>query len=345
MNRSQHYMAAALFCVLACSFFSPQVRAADAEPLPSTSELHKRFDDGQYQPLLAALNRVLQLKGDPAKPYDRVELELLRGNTYLQLKQQTSALQAFDEAVKAISEQTSPALANEAIATRALVKRSQALSYTPKSSTAGAAKGISLLDMGQRKEAFTALLADTQAEVAAKAKAAAASKSLPPIVAGINSIAELCAIELMATGVDTASSALASQLSTQGMKLMDDAVHAAGDRAKTIDQEANVLHADAKQQQQNAPNTGTNPKSKTGARQVVVAGTTTYHKQGLNSNQSRELTNIIDTCKKVSSAAKDFATIDKQQTAGFQAIVTSADACAKEAAATLSADYSASVTR
>ena len=52
------------------------VRAAEAEPLPTSEELHKLYDEGQYQPLLAKLPRVLALKGPAAAKYDLVDLNL-----------------------------------------------------------------------------------------------------------------------------------------------------------------------------------------------------------------------------------------------------------------------------
>src|SRR6266581_2182471 len=51
--------------LLLATALSPSASAAEpTEPLPTSADLHKLFDDGQYQPLLAKLARVLQLKGN-----------------------------------------------------------------------------------------------------------------------------------------------------------------------------------------------------------------------------------------------------------------------------------------
>src|SRR5687768_3885437 len=73
------------------------------EALPTMAELKKTFDEGQYKPLLAKLARVTQLRGDAAKAYDKVELETLRADTHIQLKQQPQAMTAIADAVKAIT--------------------------------------------------------------------------------------------------------------------------------------------------------------------------------------------------------------------------------------------------
>src|SRR3954470_12100101 len=90
-----------------------RVRAADPEPLPTPAELHRTFDDGQYQPLLQKLARVLQLKGNAAKPYDKVDLYVLRGETFLQLKQQSSAVQSFQLALKEVNTPEDPKAARD----------------------------------------------------------------------------------------------------------------------------------------------------------------------------------------------------------------------------------------
>src|SRR5260370_41423661 len=81
------------------------VAAPPVDALPSTEELHQLFKDKQYQPLLQKLLRVLQLKGDAAGRYDKCELLLLKGDTHLQLREQSLATAAIAEAGKAIDDQ------------------------------------------------------------------------------------------------------------------------------------------------------------------------------------------------------------------------------------------------
>src|SRR5260370_3333840 len=82
------------------------VAAPPVDALPSTEELHQLFKDKQYQPLLQKLLRVLQLKGDAAGRYDKCELLLLKGDTHLQLREQSLSTAAFAEAGKASADQT-----------------------------------------------------------------------------------------------------------------------------------------------------------------------------------------------------------------------------------------------
>ncbi len=325
-----------ILAVAAVVFSTLPALAAELAPLPTTEELKAAYDAGQYQPLLTKLTRVLNLKGDAAKPYDRVDLELLRANTALQLKQQSLAGASLEEAVKAITPQTPPKLANEVIAMRALVKRSSALAFTPKTD-AGKGKPISLTDPAQRKPAMEALLADCKAEVAAKTKAAASSKSLLPIIAGINGIDELRAIEMTAAETDTASQDIAGELASQAASLMDEAMKKFTPRINRIRDDANVLVANPQQQE-----TVTDKKGK---KTKAAAKPTTYHKMGLNSNYTRELNAIVDTCQRISSACKDFTRVAPRHATNFKSISDAADQAVKDATEVLNADYKSSVTK
>src|SRR5438309_385327 len=82
--------------------------APQAEPLPTSEQLHQMFKDGQYQPLLQKLARVLQLRGPASQRYDPVDLDLLKVDTHLQLKELSLATAAAEQAVKAIDDHTDP---------------------------------------------------------------------------------------------------------------------------------------------------------------------------------------------------------------------------------------------
>src|SRR5256714_370157 len=221
---------------------APASAVPEAEPLPTSEELHKMFDDGQYQPLLTKLARVLQLRGNSARAYDHVDLELLRADALLQLKQQISAIGAVSEAVKSINDQTDEQLAARAKATQLLFKRMQAFNFTPRTAPKGQIpQPISMLDMSKRKAAYSALLADMKQDVTVKAKAAKAGKTLPPIVDAIRSISDLRAVEMTATGSAAESQKLVDDLADQAKGLMNDALKDMKKRAKTIDDDANSL--------------------------------------------------------------------------------------------------------
>src|SRR5215218_333150 len=75
---------------------SSLVRAqANADPIPTLQELQQLQTDKQWQPLLQKLSRVLGLRGDAAKNYDRYELFSMKGEAHAQLKQPVPAISAF----------------------------------------------------------------------------------------------------------------------------------------------------------------------------------------------------------------------------------------------------------
>src|SRR4051812_25775147 len=101
--RIQHVVLVSLFSTLVGTAV-----AAEPEALLTQQELHQLFDAGQYQPVLQKLARVLQLKGNAAAAYDHVDLYLLRGETFLQLKQQSQALASFQLAMKELTTPADP---------------------------------------------------------------------------------------------------------------------------------------------------------------------------------------------------------------------------------------------
>jgi hypothetical protein len=317
--------------------------APEPEQLPSMDELHKLFDDGQYQPLLNKLARVLQLKGNAAAPYDRVDLLLLRSEALLQLKQSSSAVAATNEAVKAITDQTDPKVSARARATAILFKRMQGFNFTPKTAPKGQApKPVSLLDLSLRKSAFEALLPDVQAEVTAKAKGARGAKNLVPIVDAIRSIGDLRAVEMMAEKEDSSTSQkLADELAGEAKTLIGEALKTMDKRVAALDDDANQVVAtySAYTQQNGGGVTGrVGPAvGPTGPTQI------TYHKKGIDANASRELNGILDTCGKIVAISRDFADISKAQALGFKEVMEAAVKTGKAASTTLNADYSGTV--
>lgn len=311
--------------------------APPAEALATGDELHKMFDDAQYQPLLQKLARVLQLKGEAARPYDRVDLETLRADTLLQLKQQGSAVQSANNAVKAINDQTGIKVAAQARATQILLKHSQAYLYTPKQQGPPAGKPISILDMTQRKSAYQGLLAEVTAEVKAKIKTAKAGKALPPILDAVGSLTDMRALELMATDTDVESQKVADELAKQAKILMTDGLSSTSILAAQIDDDANTLTAVPSGMQRNPGRGGAGGGgSSTGS---------TYTKKGLTSKTTGELKEIIDTTARIATLARDFAELSKVNAAGFNDLALSAEKTNKAATTTLNANYAGIQTR
>ena len=71
------------FLAVGSALGAEQDRAAPTTqpiPLPTSAELQQMNDAGQYRICLQQIARVLALHGDPAGPYDRNALLLLRGD-------------------------------------------------------------------------------------------------------------------------------------------------------------------------------------------------------------------------------------------------------------------------
>src|SRR4051812_17173182 len=119
----------------------------EAEALPTGDELHQLYKDKQYQPLLQKIARVLLLRGNAAKRYDRVDLLMLKGDTHLQLKEQSLAGNAYAAAIKEINDQTDPKEAAVAKAMALLIKRSRNNMFTPQTAPPGKVpQPISIVD-------------------------------------------------------------------------------------------------------------------------------------------------------------------------------------------------------
>src|SRR4051812_24057505 len=161
----------------------------EAEALPTGEELHQLYKDKQYQPLLQKMARVLLLRGNSAKRYDRVDLLMLKGDTHLQLKEQSLAGNAYAAALKEIDDQTDPKEAAVAKATSLLFKKSRNYTFTPQTAPRGKVpQPISILDPEQRTVCFAAMFDDARGQIVSKVKAAKSSKTLAPIVDAVNAV-------------------------------------------------------------------------------------------------------------------------------------------------------------
>ena len=321
----RNLFAPALLAVLLV--ISPAARAADPEPLPTQKQLHEMFDAGQYQPLLTKLARILPLKGDPAKAYDMVDLNLLKAEACIQQKAQDMAGVAANEAVKQTTATTDTKLATEARALSALLKHSQNLQYTPKS-PAGS-KPMPLADRDNRKAVYAALLADMQKEVDAKLASAKSSKSLPPIIAATQTLEDMDAVETMATGSDTASQKSGDELATEAHTLIDQTL-------ANLDKQVAAIEKDADKLINNPAEKGKNGKTPKNEQR-------TGHKAGLTDTMKGELHNIMDTCTKIMSVCDDLSSVSKKEAAAYKQASASADKTGKDANRVLTADYNGTV--
>src|SRR5688500_17543270 len=69
--------------------------------MPTIDQLKQQLAEGKHQEVLKQVAKLLQLKGEAAKSYDRYELLSLRGEAALRGKANSMAAEAFAQAAKA----------------------------------------------------------------------------------------------------------------------------------------------------------------------------------------------------------------------------------------------------
>ena len=213
-------MSRALFVAITLMLSAVSTGAAPpAGRFPTPEEIHKTFDAKDYAGTLERITRVLPLKGDAGKAYDRYALLMLKGEAHLQLKQFKSAGDAFAAAAKETDEPEKAAVAR---ATQRVVRESKAgrvQRRVPKRD----AKLMSadLLDPDQRDNAFGIAYDDARAAAEPKVKAATRARTLEEIEAALKVLSELHDLELAATGGDAEHLATRQELHDRATKLID----------------------------------------------------------------------------------------------------------------------------
>lgn len=322
--------------------------AAAAEGLPSAADVQQLFDEGKYKEALQKLSRVLALRGDAAKAYDRHLLLRLKGECHLRQKESAAAATAFELAAKEAPDETQRAVD---VATAQLVKRSKNLTFTPspKKAAPGAGGGagavkanananaeksgpIDITDPEKRKAAFAVMLVEQKDEVAPKLKAAKDAKSLPPVVAALEAAGTLRTLEVAATGDDAEVTGMVSELSGKALKMMADAVD---DMAKTVEDiqlSANDLKEVRTPVRSPAPGGG-------------VMLERSYKKKGLTTPDLQDLRRIIGDLQKLVPAAKELSEALGESGEEFKRVGKDAAVLHDKAREVLTYDYANDYTR
>jgi hypothetical protein len=330
------------------------VLAAAAEPLPTAAEIHQLYDEGKYPQVLQKLQRVLILKGDAAKPYDRHDLLRLRGETQLHLKSNAPAAQSFTEAAGATDDAGAIAVDR---ATALLIKRSQQQqAYTPKSAGKGKApEAIPIVDPASRKKALGALFEDELAASAPKLKAVAEARQLSAILEAIPFIRDLRSLELAATEKDERTRKVIGQLGAHARDLLDKAVKDEGKKVDAIEKTANETIQ--------IQDYGRDPKSNGRGTKIE----TQWKLRGLTRTDAGALRDSLTMMEKVAAACHEMtdalgggdkagggatqpaaaapAPAGGDKPVDFAPVRTEAEKVAKKADTVLNADYSRRYTR
>jgi hypothetical protein len=301
--------------ILCCALIrsSSWAAAADAPEAPATeAQLQQMFKAGDFQGVALKATRVLQLKGDAAKGYNRAKVQMLKGEAQLHLKQVSPALDAFAAAAK---EATDPKDAALATATDMLVRKSPGLKYTVRPRGGGKPEVLDILDEAGRKQALAALYAEEAAAAAPKLKAAESAKLLPVIIDALKALTHLGALEQAANGTDEKTAASAKELGTHAQALMNEAVQSIANDVQKIGLSANSVT------RQNDPNGG----------YVMV-------KRGLSQVDTRALRADVTNGGKIADAAKELSAVTK--VASLTAVASDASKAVADAQRLLDTDWS-----
>lgn len=331
----------------ACAALAPAPAAERAKPqaaerdsgapggnaLPTVDEIHLLFRDQNYKETLQKLGRVLALKGDAAKGYDRHDLLRLRAETQLKLKDVTGAINTFEQAAKEAPDDRARAVD---LATQMVLKRSKNLTFTrsakrnAKGAAAAKADPVDVSEPEKRKAAFEVLLAEQKDEVSPKLKAAKDARALPPIIEALQAAGGLRTLELAATGEDAQVKAMVQGLTDRARKLMADAIQDWADAVAQIEASANRLTETFAPMRQ--PGIG-------------VYAERSYKKKGLMTRDLQDLKRVIADCKKLVPTARELG--EKLGDAGepFRQVAKDAAEVGNKAHEVLTADYGSSYTR
>ena len=265
--------------------------AAQADSPPSVDEIQNLYTSGDYKGALQKISRVLSLKGDAAKSYDRHALLRLKAESHLKLRDTKAAADAFSKAAKEAPDEATGA---EDTASETVIKRSKNLAFTPKATKEKDKPApIDVSDPEKRKEAFAALLAEQKAELESRAKAARQAKSLPPILEGLKLVGAFRTTELAATGEETQSRELVDELGGRAHKLMAEALEDMAETVDGIEEAANDLQEVA------VP-----LRSPTGRGATLER---TYKRAGLTTDDRKDLNRVIADCKKIVPTCRELA--------------------------------------
>jgi hypothetical protein len=279
--------------------------AAPAGDLPTIEQLKAQLAEGKHAEVLKHVAKLLGLRGEHAKAYDRYELLCLRGEAALRGKANSMAIEAFGQAARATTDPEKQAVAR---ATEVLIRRAKPLGYVPRvapqpapprkvdaaapaAARAPGAQPIPIIEEADRTRAFAALFADEFATVEPKVKTATKAAGLPPVIDAIKSIGDLRAIEVAATGSSDKTKTITGDLGAHAHQLISGTLRPMSSRVEQCWESA--------------------------SRATVAEGSdgTRYRRPGmwgLTSTEQNDLKAIIATCEKVQPVAGELAQVTER---------------------------------
>lgn len=322
-----------LWCAVA---FVRNAHGADpVAEIGSIEELHQLYNDGQYQPLLRKIAKVLALKGEAARLYDRYDIFMLRGNAQLAIKAPTLAIAAFEDAQKAAGDDSQRAVAH---ATEILLRKSTAMKYKPGTGLPDRQKKklkegekdpdapIDIVSLESRKAAFVSLWADSMAASMGWMNAAKEARTLPGVTSAVKNVVDLRAIEIATTGKDDKSRAMLDELAGRAADLI--AAEIATQKTRV-----DVIAAAADEEIQETVRQP-DPNNITGTVDV-----TRRHKRGLDAKGMMQLNDVMKTCRRITPAVEELAANLPIDATRLRGIIVDNEAVIARAQTVLQTDY------
>jgi hypothetical protein len=228
---SKNALALVLMALAWC--FAASALAQNAK-VPSEQELREMYDAGQFHNCLQWISRLLALKGDSGRNYDRGRLLLLRGDCQVQIGDGGRALAAYQEA----QEMPQPDTALAGRAGVLLIQNSRGLSYKPARSVA-----IDLKDPDEWKKAAADLFALKFDAAEQAIERAQTTQQLEPIMAVLPQLADLAALDRASGGDGKRLAGAITKIDQRTRDLMTRALAPLDARTSQIEAAANELIA------------------------------------------------------------------------------------------------------
>ena len=220
---------AAAVLVMVCSFAGGQVQGGQGQPLATPEELRQMFEAKQYNICLQQIARLTRAKSPGAAAQNIEELQLLRGECYMQLQDRPHALKAFEAAQAA----QDPKVALAARANFLLLGASNGFVYNSESGT------VDIVNPESRRKAMYLLYGVERRKAEPAIVRATSAQTMEPILAAVPKLKDLTALELTATGDDKEILPAFSAVGARARELISAALRPMDGQISEIERRAN----------------------------------------------------------------------------------------------------------
>jgi hypothetical protein len=278
---------------------------AKRDARPTTTDIQKSFDEGDYAGALQLLARVVNLKGAAAAGYDKFELWMLKGESHLRLRQLKPAAEAFAVAAR---ETDDAAKAATARATRRMLLESRAGQLEQRFPPRGQPpQSADVFDPKDREAAMRILYDDARAEAEPLVKAAVKARSLPPIAQALEALGETGDLELAATGGDANLTEAREQVTGRARELISRELTDMQERVESIRKNANKII------------------ERRSVRSLYGRQLRRKFRRGLTERDEKYLEEVVAQCSKIIPAVESIAKASGADVESFEDVIAQAE--------------------